>query len=180
MSLRKYLELFRQALEKLENYGYTESIEIKEEIRPNKQAIIKAKTVFINRSVPMLPGPICPYTLRTGWNRFWALPAVWRSFTRVTCKLPLPLCWCGGGKPCLMRWLPVLYCCLMESVFGCSTDWKGRRCLLRAYRICLVCAIHPGWRTDGSGCFCICCPRQCGRYRLHQTWRVFGKTATMQ
>jgi hypothetical protein len=51
MSLRNYLELFRQALQKLENYGYTESMSIKEEIRPNKQAIIKAKTVFINRSV---------------------------------------------------------------------------------------------------------------------------------
>ena len=51
MLLRNYLKLFRQALEKLENYGYTESIEIKEEIRPNKQAIIKAKTIFIKRSV---------------------------------------------------------------------------------------------------------------------------------
>lgn len=51
MLLRNYLKLFRQSLEKFENYGYTESIEIKEEIRPNKQAIIKAKTIFINRSV---------------------------------------------------------------------------------------------------------------------------------
>ena len=51
MSLRNYLELFRQALEKLENYGYTESIDIKEEIRPNKQAIIKAKIALIDRSV---------------------------------------------------------------------------------------------------------------------------------
>ena len=51
MLLRNYLKLFRQALEKLENYGYTESMDIKEEIRPNKQAIIKAKTIFINRSV---------------------------------------------------------------------------------------------------------------------------------
>ena len=51
MSLSKYLELFRQALEKLENYGYTESIDIKEEIRPNKQAIIKAKIALVDRSV---------------------------------------------------------------------------------------------------------------------------------
>ena len=51
MSLRNYLELFRQALEKIENYGYTESIDIKEEIRPNKQAIIKAKIALIDRSV---------------------------------------------------------------------------------------------------------------------------------
>ena len=51
MLLRNYLKLFRQALEKLENYGYTESIEIKEEIRPNKQAIIKAKITLVDRSV---------------------------------------------------------------------------------------------------------------------------------
>ena len=51
MLLRNYLKLFRQALEKLENYGYTESIEIKEEIRPNKQAIVKAKITLVDRSV---------------------------------------------------------------------------------------------------------------------------------
>ncbi|OEU62171.1 MAG: hypothetical protein BBJ57_05415 [Desulfobacterales bacterium PC51MH44] len=51
MLLRNYFELFRQAIEKLENYGYTESIEIKEEIRPNKQAIIKAKIVLVDSSV---------------------------------------------------------------------------------------------------------------------------------
>jgi len=51
MLLRNYLELFRQSVEKLENYGYTGSIEIKEEIRPNKQAIIKAKIVLADSSV---------------------------------------------------------------------------------------------------------------------------------
>ena len=51
MLLRNYLELFWKGLEKLENYGYTESIEIKEEIRPNKQAIIKANIVLVDRSV---------------------------------------------------------------------------------------------------------------------------------
>ena len=40
MSLHDYLELFRQAVEKVEDYGYAESIEINEEIRPNKQAVI--------------------------------------------------------------------------------------------------------------------------------------------
>ena len=39
MSLHDYLELFRQAIEKVEDYGYAESIEINEEIRPNKQAV---------------------------------------------------------------------------------------------------------------------------------------------
>ncbi|MBW2012018.1 MAG: hypothetical protein JRI32_10395 [Deltaproteobacteria bacterium] len=51
MLLRDYLELFRQSIEKIGNYGYTESIEIKEEIRPNKQAIIKANIVLVDRSV---------------------------------------------------------------------------------------------------------------------------------
>ena len=51
MSLHDYLEKFRQAIEKIEIYGYTESVEIKEELRPNKQAVIKAKIVFINSSV---------------------------------------------------------------------------------------------------------------------------------
>jgi hypothetical protein len=51
VSLHNYLELFRQAIEKIEDYGYTESVEIKEELRPNKQAVIKAKIVLIDRSV---------------------------------------------------------------------------------------------------------------------------------
>ena len=51
MLLRNYLYLFRQGIEKLEKYGYTESIHIKEEIRPNKQAIIKAKIVLVDRLV---------------------------------------------------------------------------------------------------------------------------------
>ena len=51
MSLHDYLELFRQAIENVEDYGYAESIEINEEIRPNKQAVIKAKIVLIDGSV---------------------------------------------------------------------------------------------------------------------------------
>jgi len=51
MSLHNYLELFRQAIEKIESYGYTESVEVKEELRSNKQAVIKAKIVLIDRSV---------------------------------------------------------------------------------------------------------------------------------
>ena len=51
MSLQEYLERFRRAIERLENYGYTEAIEIKEEIRPNKQAVVKATIVLINGSV---------------------------------------------------------------------------------------------------------------------------------
>ena len=51
MLLHKYFVLFQKSIEKLENYGYTECIEIKEEIRPNKQATIKAKIVLVNRSI---------------------------------------------------------------------------------------------------------------------------------
>ncbi len=51
MLLSNYLQLFRQGIEKLENFGYTELIEIKEEIRPNKQAIIKAKIILVDKSV---------------------------------------------------------------------------------------------------------------------------------
>jgi len=51
MLLRNYLESFRQGIEKLENYGYTESIQIEEEIRPNKQALIKANIVLVDGSV---------------------------------------------------------------------------------------------------------------------------------
>jgi hypothetical protein len=50
MSLHDYLELFQRAIENVEDYGYAESIEINEEIRPNKQAVIKAKIVFIDGS----------------------------------------------------------------------------------------------------------------------------------
>jgi hypothetical protein len=51
MSLHDYLGFFRQSIEKIENHGYTESIEVNEEIRPNKQAVIKAKIILIDGSV---------------------------------------------------------------------------------------------------------------------------------
>jgi hypothetical protein len=42
MLLRNYLEQLRRGLEKLEEYGFTESLEIKEEIRANKLAVLKS------------------------------------------------------------------------------------------------------------------------------------------
>jgi len=51
MQLNEYLERFRKGLETLESYGYTESVVIKEEIRPNKQAVLNAKVVLLNGSV---------------------------------------------------------------------------------------------------------------------------------
>ncbi len=51
MLLNEYLDLFRKGIEKIENYGYAESVEISEEIRANKQAILNAKVVLIDNSV---------------------------------------------------------------------------------------------------------------------------------
>ena len=50
MSLHNYLRQFRQELEKIEDYGYSESLEIKEEIRANKLAVISAHIVLIDGS----------------------------------------------------------------------------------------------------------------------------------
>jgi phage host-nuclease inhibitor protein Gam len=43
--------MFRNALEKIEKYGYSDFIEIREEIRANKQAVLNAKVVLIDNSV---------------------------------------------------------------------------------------------------------------------------------
>lgn len=51
MPLLDYLNEFRQAVEKLDNYGFAESFEIKEELRANKQLILTAKIVLIDGSV---------------------------------------------------------------------------------------------------------------------------------
>jgi len=51
MSVHQYLGLFRREIEKLEYYGYAESLESREELRPNRQANIKVKAVLIDRSV---------------------------------------------------------------------------------------------------------------------------------
>ena len=51
MQLHEYLERFRKGMETLENSGYTESVEINEEIRPNKQAVLTTKVVLLNGSI---------------------------------------------------------------------------------------------------------------------------------
>ncbi len=51
MPLHEYLHQFRKGLHKFEDYGYADSIEIKEEVRANKQAVIQAKVVLINNSI---------------------------------------------------------------------------------------------------------------------------------
>ena len=51
MLLNEYLDRFRKGIEKIENYGYADSVEIREEIRANKQAILNLKVVLIDDSV---------------------------------------------------------------------------------------------------------------------------------
>ena len=51
MSLHKYCEEIRNALEKFDNYGLSESADFQEEIRAGKQAIINAEVKLINSSV---------------------------------------------------------------------------------------------------------------------------------
>ncbi len=51
MSLRDYLASFHQAIAKIDDYGFAESIDIKEEIRPAKQAGTNAKIDLVDGSV---------------------------------------------------------------------------------------------------------------------------------
>lgn len=51
MSLNEYLNQFRRAIDKFDSYGFFESIEIKEEIRPGKQAAILIEVVLVNASI---------------------------------------------------------------------------------------------------------------------------------
>jgi len=47
MLLRNYLNSLHKAIERLENYGFMESVEVKEEIRAIKQALVTARIVFV-------------------------------------------------------------------------------------------------------------------------------------
>jgi len=51
MLLNEYINRFREGIQKIDNYGYADSIDIREEIRANKQAILNVKVVLINQSV---------------------------------------------------------------------------------------------------------------------------------
>ena len=51
MSLHDYLDSFHSAISKIEDFGFSESIDIKVEIRPSKQAACKVKIVLIDGSV---------------------------------------------------------------------------------------------------------------------------------
>jgi hypothetical protein len=51
MSLRDYLDSFLKAIGKIEDYGFAETIDIREEIRPAKQAVINAIIHLVDGSV---------------------------------------------------------------------------------------------------------------------------------
>ena len=51
MSLRDYLDSFHSTVSKIEDFGFSESIDIKVEIRPSKQAVCKARIVLVDGSV---------------------------------------------------------------------------------------------------------------------------------
>lgn len=53
MSLREYLDQFRRQMEKIESYGYAESVEIREEIRTDKQAVLNAHDHFPESLMPI-------------------------------------------------------------------------------------------------------------------------------
>ncbi len=50
MSISEYLSSIRSAVERLDTYGFAESIIFQEEIRAGKQAIIKAEIVLVDGS----------------------------------------------------------------------------------------------------------------------------------
>ena len=51
MSLQKYIDQFRNALEKLLDFGLTESFNFEQEVRPGRQAVINAEVVLINETI---------------------------------------------------------------------------------------------------------------------------------
>ena len=51
MSLRDSLDSFHSAVGRIDDYGFSESIDINEEIRASKQAVTKVRIVLVDRSV---------------------------------------------------------------------------------------------------------------------------------
>jgi len=51
MSLRSYLQDFHRAVDRINDYGFAESVDIRQEIRAAKQAVINANIVLVDGSV---------------------------------------------------------------------------------------------------------------------------------
>jgi hypothetical protein len=59
MSINEYLASIRRAVERLDTYGFAESIIFQEEIRAGKQAIIKAEIVLVDGSCLIIREYVC-------------------------------------------------------------------------------------------------------------------------
>ncbi len=54
MSLSEYLVILRQEIERIDTFGFAESIAFQEELRAGKQAIVKAEIVLVDGSCLIL------------------------------------------------------------------------------------------------------------------------------
>lgn len=54
MSLRRYLSDVRQEIERLDDYGFAESIDFHEEIRAGKQALLRISIVLVDGSMLLI------------------------------------------------------------------------------------------------------------------------------
>ncbi len=50
MTLHEYLHVFREAVDKLDLYGYAESVALHQEIRAGKQALLQVTVVLVDGS----------------------------------------------------------------------------------------------------------------------------------
>lgn len=50
MTLHEYLHSFRESIDKIDRYGYAESVEIHQEVRAGKQALLQVTVVLVDGS----------------------------------------------------------------------------------------------------------------------------------
>jgi hypothetical protein len=50
MTLHEYLHVFREAIDKIDRYGYAESVTLHQEIRAGKQALLQVTVVLVDAS----------------------------------------------------------------------------------------------------------------------------------
>ncbi len=50
MTLHEYLHVFREAIDKIDRYGYAESVTLHQEIRAGKQALLQVTVVLLDAS----------------------------------------------------------------------------------------------------------------------------------
>ena len=50
MTLHEYLHVFREAIDKIDRYGYAESVDLHQELRAGKQAFLQVTVVLVDGS----------------------------------------------------------------------------------------------------------------------------------